>query len=268
MKKIPVEATVDARRIAQATPGTSGADLANLVNEAALFAIRKGRELVGMVDFEEARDKVMMGTARKSLFITAVEKRATAVHEAGHALVTYFVDNMDPLHKVTIIPRGRALGLALALPEKDAYSHSKSWLMDYMVFAFGGYAAEKIVYGETTTGTAQDLRQATDFARKMVCEWGMAESIGPVAYGQAEEPIFIGKEIARHKDYSEDTAMNIDKAIRFFLDEAAGRAIAILTGNKDKLERLADELIAKETLLDSDIRTLFGFPPRVRAQEA
>ena len=262
MKKIPVDPDIDSRRIAQATPGTSGADLANLVNEAALFAIRKGRELVGMVDFEEARDKVMMGTARKSLFITAVEKRATAVHEAGHALVTYFVDNMDPLHKVTIIPRGRALGLALALPEKDAYSHSKSWLMDYMVFAFGGYAAEKIVYGETTTGTAQDLRQATDFARKMVCEWGMAESIGPVAYGQAEEPIFIGKEIAQHKDYSENTAMRIDEAIKKILEAALARVTAILIEHRDQLEKLADALVSRETLEDSEIRLLLGFPPR------
>jgi cell division protease FtsH len=267
MKKIPVDPAIDSKRIAQATPGTSGADLANLVNEAALFAIRRGREIVQMPDFEEARDKVMMGAARKSLFITNEEKRATAVHEAGHALVTYFVDNMDPLHKVTIIPRGRALGLALALPEKDAYSHSKSWLLDYMVFAFGGYAAEKVVYGETTTGTAQDLRQATDFARKMVCEWGMAEGMGPVAYGQEEEPIFIGKEIARHKDYSEDTARQIDNAIKAFLDEALGRAIRILTDNRDKLEALADELIVKETLLDSDIRTLFGFPDRIKKAE-
>ena len=268
MKKIPVDPAIDSRRIAQATPGTSGADLANLVNEAALFAIRKGREVVEMSDFEDARDKVMMGAARKSLFITDEEKRATAVHEAGHALVTYFVDHMDPLHKVTIIPRGRALGLALALPEKDAYSHSESWLRDYMVFAFGGYAAEKVVYGETTTGTAQDLRQATDFARKMVCEWGMAESMGPVSYGQEEEPIFIGKEIARHKDYSEDTARKIDDAIRVFLDEAAGRAIEILTTNKDKLEKLASELISRETLLDADIKTLFGFPEKHSKVEA
>ena len=267
MKKIPVEATVDARRIAQATPGTSGADLANLVNEAALFAIRKDKPSVEMADFEEARDKLLMGAARKSLFITPDEKRATAVHEAGHALVTYFLDHADPLHKVTVIPRGRALGLALSLPEKDAYSHSESWLKDYMVFAFGGYAAEKIVYGETTTGTAQDISQATDFARRMVCEWGMAEAMGPVAYGQKEEPIFIGKEIARHKDYSEDTAMKIDGSIKAFLDEAAGRAIEILTTHKTELLKLADELVARETLLDSDIRTLFGFPDYVRKDD-
>ncbi|MEI6387791.1 MAG: ATP-dependent zinc metalloprotease FtsH [Spirochaetota bacterium] len=267
MGRVPVDPAIDARRIAQATPGTSGADLANLVNEAALFAIRKGKELVEMSDFEDARDKVMMGAARRSLFITDDEKRATAIHEAGHALVTYYVDHADPLHKVTIVPRGRALGLAISLPEKDAYSHSKGWLRDYMVFAFGGFAAEKIVYGETTTGTAQDIRQATDFARRMVCEWGMADSMGPVAYGQEEEPIFIGKEIARHKDYSEDTAMKIDNAIKDFLDEAVGRSIKILTDNRDKLEKLADELIVRETLLDADIRTLFGFPERKRAEE-
>ncbi|HOX47555.1 MAG TPA: ATP-dependent zinc metalloprotease FtsH [Spirochaetia bacterium] len=267
MKKIPVDASVDSRLVARSTPGTSGADLANLVNEAALFAIRKDRTTVLMEDFEEARDKILMGAARKSLVITDAEKRATAYHEAGHALTLYYLEHSDPLHKVTVVPRGRALGLALALPEKDAYSHTKSWLEDYMVFAFGGYAAEKIVYGETTTGTAQDLRQATDFARKMVCEWGMAEAMGPVSYGQEDEPIFIGKEIARHKDYSEDTAMRIDGSVRDFLEKAAGRAVSILTEHKDQLERLAEELIVKETLLDEDIRNLFGFPPR-KAQEA
>jgi cell division protease FtsH len=262
MKKIPVDQSVDAKNIARATPGTSGADLANLVNEAALFAIRKNETTVKTEDFEEARDKILMGAARKSLFITDAEKRATAIHEAGHALTLYYLDHADPLHKVTVIPRGRALGLALALPEKDAYSHSKSWLEDYMVFAFGGLAAEEIVYGETTTGTAQDIRQATDFARKMVCEWGMSEKLGPVAYGQEEEPIFIGKEIAQHKDYSEDTAKRIDEAVQEFLEKAAGRARAILTEHRDQLERLATELIARETLLDADIRQLFDFPPR------
>ena len=262
MKKVPVDPEVDAKRIARATPGTSGADLANLVNEAALFAIRKDRSTVVMEDFEEARDKLLMGAARKSLFITDDEKKATAFHEAGHALMLYYLEHADPLHKVTVIPRGRALGLALAIPDKDAYSHTKSWLEDYMVFAFGGYAAERLIYGETTTGTAQDIRQATDFARKMVCEWGMSEKLGPVAYGQEEEPIFIGKEIAQHKDYSEDTAMRIDEAVQAFVQRALDRASAILTEHRDQLERLAQELIARETLLDSDIRELFGFPDR------
>ena len=262
MKKIPVDTSVDVKKIARATPGTSGADLANLVNEAALFAIRKDQTSVLMDDFEEARDKILMGVARKSLFITDEEKRATAVHEAGHALTLYYLDHADPLHKVTVIPRGRALGLTLSLPEKDAYSQTKSWLEDYMVFAFGGYAAEKLIYGETTTGTAQDIRQATEFARKMVCEWGMSDGMGPVAYGQEDEPIFIGKEIARHKDYSEDTAMKIDMAVKSFLERAEGRAQSILTDHREQLERLTSELITKETLLDEDIRALFGFPPR------
>jgi cell division protease FtsH len=262
MKKIPVDPAVDTKKIARATPGTSGADLANLVNEAALFAIRRDETTVGMEDFEEARDKLLMGAARKSLFITDSEKRATAFHEAGHALTLYYLEHSDPLHKVTVIPRGRALGLALAIPDKDAYSHTKSWLEDYMVFAFGGFAAEKLIYGETTTGTAQDIRQATAFARKMVCEWGMSEKLGPVAYGAEDEPIFIGKEIAQHKDYSEDTAMRIDEAVQSFMERAVKRAQDILTEHRDQLERLAEELIVKETLLDSDIRALFGFPPR------
>jgi cell division protease FtsH len=261
MKKIPLAEGVDAKKIAQATPGTSGADLANLVNEAALFAIRKDKTLVEMDDFEEAQDKVLMGAARKSLCITADEKRATAFHEAGHALTLYYLKHADPLHKVTIVPRGRALGLAMALPEKDAFSHTKSWLEDNMVFAFGGYAAEKVVYGETTTGTAQDIRQATDYARKMVCEWGMAEGLGPVAYGAEDEPIFIGKEIAQHKDYSEDTARRIDKAISDFLEQAKDRAVSILTEHREQLDKLAEELIVRETLLDSDVRDLLGFPP-------
>ncbi len=262
MKKVPVDPAVDSRKIARATPGTSGADLANLVNEAALFAIRKDRTMVAMDDFEEARDKLLMGVARKSLFITDAEKRATAFHESGHALTLYYLEHADPLHKVTVIPRGRALGLALAIPDKDAYSHTKSWLEDYMVFAFGGYAAERLIYGETTTGTSQDIRQATDFARKMVCEWGMAEKLGPVAYGSEDEPIFIGKEIAQHKDYSENTAMRIDEAVQAFVQRALDRASAILGEHRDQLERLAAELIVKETLLDQDIRELFGFPER------
>jgi cell division protease FtsH len=262
MKRIPVDADVDVRRLARATPGTSGADLANLVNEAALFAIRKNKVTVFMEDFEDARDKLLMGVARHSLVITDEEKRATAVHEAGHALLHYHLAHSDPLHKVTVVPRGRALGLSISLPEKDVYSRSKSWLEDRIAIMYGGYSAERIVYGETTTGTAQDIRQATDFARKMVCEWGMAEQMGPVAYGQEEEPIFIGKEIAQHKDYSENTAMRIDEAIKKILESALARVTAILTEHRDQLEKLADALVARETLEDSEVRLLLGFAPR------
>jgi cell division protease FtsH len=264
MKRIPVDPEVDVKRLARATPGTSGADLANLVNEAALFAIRKNKATVFMEDFEDARDKLLMGVARHSLVITDEEKRATAVHEAGHALLHYHLSHSDPLHKVTVVPRGRALGLAISLPEKDVYSRAKSWLEDRVAIMYGGYAAERLVYGETTTGTAQDIRQATDFARKMVCEWGMAEQMGPVAYGQEDEPIFIGKEIAQHKDYSENTAMRIDEAIKKILEAALARVTAILTEHRDQLEKLADALVARETLEDSDVRLLLGFPARER----
>jgi cell division protease FtsH len=263
MNKIPVEDGTDVRRIARATPGTSGADLANLVNEAALFAVRKNKNVVGNEEFEDARDKILMGVARTSLFLTEEEKLATAYHEAGHALVHYYLDHVDPLHKVTIIPRGRALGLALSLPEKDIYSNSVSRLKDRIVVCYGGFAAESIIYGETTTGTSQDLKQATDIARHMVCEWGMAPKTGAISYGQEDEPIFLGKEIARHKDYSEETARSIDESIRTILDEGHERADTILTTHKDQLEALTKELMQKETLQDSDIRTLLGFPARV-----
>jgi cell division protease FtsH len=256
MENIPVAEGVDVERIAKATPGTSGADLANLVNEAALFAIRKNQTTVQMADFEDARDKILMGVARTSLVIDEEEKKATAFHEAGHALLHYYLPHADPLHKVTIVPRGRALGLAMSLPEKDHYSRPKSWLFDRLVISYGGYAAEKIVYGETTTGTSQDLRQATEMARRMVCEWGMVDDMGPIAYGQEEEPIFLGKEIARHKDYSEETAKNIDEAIKGLLGKASATAMEILNRERKRLDTLADALMQRETLEDSDVRSL------------
>ncbi|HWR10873.1 MAG TPA: ATP-dependent zinc metalloprotease FtsH [Rectinemataceae bacterium] len=270
MGAIPVDPKVDVQRLAKATPGTSGADLANMVNEAALFAIRKNKTTVEMEDFEDARDKVLMGVARKSLVIAEEEKKATAVHESGHALLHYFLPNADPLHKVTIVPRGRALGLALSLPEKDSYSLSRGWLFDRLVITYGGYAAEKLIYGETTTGTAQDLRQATDMARRMVCEWGMADNLDPIAYGQEDEPIFIGKEIARHKDYSEETAKKIDEALKNLLGKALQQATDILVREKVRLEALAAELMQKETLEDADVRALLGFESNhnVRVTEA
>ena len=259
MAKVPSSIDIDVKRLARATPGMSGADLANMVNEATLFAVRRDRAEVEMQDFEEARDKIMMGIARTSLIISEEEKKATAYHEAGHALLHYYLPNADPLHKVTIVPRGRALGLAMSLPLRDAYSRGRGWVRDRIVISYGGFAAETIVYGETTTGTTQDIKQATDLAHKMACEWGMAEELGPVAYGQEDEPIFIGKEIARHKDYSEDTAMRIDHAVFNILDEARKKAFEILNEHRDQLVGLAEELIRKETLLDDDIKALFGF---------
>jgi len=258
--KIPLSKEVDISVIARATPGASGADLANLINESALFAARKGRDSVEMDDLEEARDKILMGVARKSKIFTEEEKAATAYHEAGHALLHYYLDNADPLHKVTIVPRGRALGVAFSLPEKDTYSHGTGWFRDRIVISFGGYVAEEMIYHETTTGTSNDLKQATDFARRMVCEWGMS-SLGPIAMGQEDEPIFLGKEIARHKDYSELTAQQIDAEIRKILEEGLERTRKILGEHKDQLEALAHELLSKETLTDAEVRKLLGFPP-------
>lgn len=256
--KIPLDSTVDLQRFARATPGMSGADLANLVNEAALYAARKDKETVESPDFEEARDKILMGVARKSMVMPEKDRRMTAVHESGHALLHYYLKNADPLHKVTIIPRGQALGLAVSLPESDAYSRTRGWLRDRICINFGGYVAEKLVYGETTTGTKADLQQATDIARRMACEYGMADDLGTVTYGQEDEPIFLGKEIARHKDYSEDTARRIDTAVKAILDEARLEAERIITGHRAELDRLTDALLVQETLDDAEIRAMIS----------
>jgi cell division protease FtsH len=262
--KIPLSQDVDLARIARATPGMSGAEIANLVNEAALFAARQDKGTVEMPDFEEARDKILMGVARKTLVVSEKERRMTAIHEAGHAMLHYFLKNADPLHKVTIVPHGRALGMAMSLPEEDSYSRTKGWIIDRIVICYGGWVAERLFYDETTTGTKQDLEQATDMARRMVCEWGMADELGPVTYGQEEEPIFLGKEIARHKDYSEETAQHIDRAVRKILDAAKDSAEGILKSHKNELEKLADALINQETLIDDEVRVLLGLPPRDR----
>jgi cell division protease FtsH len=261
-KRLPLSENVDLGRLARATPGSSGADLANLVNEAALFAGRKAKDRVDMDDFEEARDKTLMGIARKSKVIPPKEKAMVAVHEAGHGLLHYFLKNADPLHKITIIPHGRALGVAFSLPEDDAYSRNRGWLIDRITIAMGGYAAEKLMLNETTTGAQNDLEQATDLARRMVCEWGMSDVLGPIAYGQKDEPIFLGKEIARHKDYSEDTARAIDGEIKKFVEFGLTEANRILTEQRDKLKLLSDTLLVKENMDDDEIRLLLGFPAR------
>ncbi len=263
-RKLPLAGDVELDRLARATPGSSGADLANLVNEAALFAGRKGKDRVEMADFEEARDKTLMGVARKSKVIPPKEKQMVACHEAGHGLLHYYLKNADPLHKITIIPHGRALGVAFSLPEDDAYSRNKGWLQDRIAISMGGYAAEKIIYNETTTGAANDLEQATEIARRMVCEWGMSDLLGPVAYGQKEEPIFLGKEIARHKDYSEETARAIDTEVKKIVEAGLTDAQRLLTEHKDKLTLLSETLITKENLDDDEIRELLGLPPRKR----
>lgn len=263
-KAIKLAPDVDLARIARATPGSSGADLANLVNEAALYAARKDKEIVHGEDFEEARDKLLMGVARKSRIINDDEKLKTARHEAGHALLHYYLKHADPLHKVTVIPRGRALGVAFSLPEQDSYSKGSGYLTDRIKIAYGGYIAERMFYEETTTGVQNDLKQATEMARRMVTEWGMS-SLGPVSFGQEDEPIFLGKQIATHKDYSESTAQAIDTEVRRILDESFRDAEQILTEHKDQLDQLAVALMERETLSDMDIRELFGFPPRKSA---
>jgi cell division protease FtsH len=256
-KRIKMAVEVDLNRIARATPGTSGADLANLVNEAALFAARSGRSEVTMEDFEKGRDKILLGVAKKSKIMTAEEKLATAYHEAGHALLHYHLKNIDPLHKVTIIPHGRALGLTISLPEKDAYTKNKSALTDWIKLTMGGYVAEEIIYGETTTGTSNDIKQATEIARRMVTEWGMSD-LGYVSYGKEDEPLFLGREIAQHKDYSDETARRIDSEVTKILETSLTEVRSILTKEKKQLVLLAEALVEQETLDDAQVRELLG----------
>jgi cell division protease FtsH len=266
-RNIPLDEDVDLNRVARATPGSSGADLANLVNEAALYGARRNKQKVNMEDFEDARDKTMMGIARKSKVIPPKVRRMTAYHEAGHALLHYYLKNADPLHKVTIVPHGQALGVAFSLPESDTYSRSEGWLHDRITITMGGYAAEEIIFQENTTGAQNDIDQATEIARRMVCEWGMSKSLGPIAFGQKEEPIFLGKEIARHRDYSNETAEQIDREIRSIVETSLKNAKDLLTEHKDHLELLATTLVEKETLDDAQIRELLGLPARKKMEE-
>lgn len=256
-KRIKVAEDVDLARIARATPGSSGADLANLVNEAALYAARKSKSVVDMDNFEEARDKILLGVAKKSAFMTEEEKRATAYHEAGHTLLHYYLKHVDPLHKVTIIPHGQALGLTMSLPEKDQYTIQKSYLEDRIKICMGGYCAEKIVYGETTTGTSNDIKQATNIAHRMVTEWGMSD-LGFVNLSSEGEPLFLGREITQHKDYSEETAKRIDSEMNKILSSCLDETTKILTEHRDQLDLLTEALVERETLSDNDIRELFN----------
>ena len=252
--KVKCEPGLDLERVARATPGSSGADLANLVNEAALYAARSRREMVNMDDFEKARDKIILGVARESKFMTADEKKATAYHEAGHTLLHYYLKHVDPLHKVTIIPHGNALGLTISLPEKDQYTLRAGYLKDRIIICMGGYVAEDIVYGETTTGTSNDIKQATTIARRMVTEWGMSE-LGFINLSNEGEPLFLGREITQHKDFSDATAKRIDEEIEKILDECLNTTRTILTEHRE------------ETLDDAQIRELLGFEPEHHVSE-
>jgi cell division protease FtsH len=247
-RNIPLGEDVDVEVIAKGTPGLAGAELANLVNEAALLAARKNKKKVEMIDFEEAKDKVMMGMERKSLIISEKEKKTTSYHEIGHVLVARMIPEADPVHKVTIIPRGRALGVTSYLPIDEKHTYSKEYLEAMITYALGGRAAEKLVFNHYTTGAGNDIEKATNIARKMVCEWGMSDRLGPLAYGAKEEEIFLGREIQKHRDYSEKTAIEIDDEIRGIINSAFERAVKILNDNMELLHKLSAELLEREIL--------------------
>jgi cell division protease FtsH len=255
-KKTQVAEDVDWARIARGTPGFSGADLENMVNEAALLAARQGADKVGMLHLEQAKDKVMMGSERRSMIITEEEKKITAYHEAGHALVAKLLPGTDPLHKVTIIPRGRALGLTQQLPLEDKYTYARSYLINNLCILLGGRVAEELVFGEITTGSGNDIERATNMARKMVCEWGMSEAMGPLTFGKKEEQIFLGREISQHRDYSESTAIQIDNEVKSLMMEAQDKVHELLEAHLDALHQIAAELLEKETLLLEDIERI------------
>lgn len=250
-RKIPLDKDVDLTVLAKGTPGLAGAELANLANEAALHAARKNKKNVSMDDFEEAKDKVMMGMERKSLIISEEEKKLTSYHEIGHVLVARMIPEADPVHKVTIIPRGRALGVTTYLPVDEKHTYSKDYLEGMITYALGGRAAEKIVFSRYTTGAGNDIDKATKIARKMVCEWGMSETLGPVSFGKNEEEIFLGREVTRHKDFSEETAREIDREIKGIINKGMARAEKILGENIELLHKLSLELLERE-ILDSD----------------
>ncbi|WP_026345136.1 ATP-dependent zinc metalloprotease FtsH [Novispirillum itersonii] len=265
-RKTPLGPDVDVRVIARGTPGFSGADLSNLVNEAALLAARKGKRVVSQSDFEEAKDKVLMGAERRSMVMTEDEKKLTAYHEGGHALVTLHSPDYDPIHKATIVPRGRALGLVQSLPERDRYSANRAYLESFLAIAMAGRIAEEVVFGpeKVTSGAAQDIKMATDRARRMVTEWGMSESLGPIAYGEPEGEVFLGHSVTTHKNISEQTAREVDLEIRRLVEKGYKRAFDIITENRDQLERIAQALLEYETLSGKELRAVMNGEPVVR----
>jgi cell division protease FtsH len=259
-RKKPIADDVDLSIIARGTPGFSGADLESLANEAALWAARQNRKFVMMADFEMAKDKVLMGVERKSMILSDEEKKNTAYHEAGHALVAAMTPGADPVHKVTIIPRGMALGLTMQLPTDDKHSYTKDHLEGMLAVLMGGRSAEEIFLGHITTGAGNDIERATDIARNMVCEWGMSE-LGPLAFGKKEEAIFLGREIAQHRDFSEATAVDIDKEVKRIVSSAYDNAKGILNTHRDILERIAQALLEREVLDANEVKMLIDGTP-------
>ena len=252
-RRVPLESDVDIRVLARGTPGFAGADLENLVNEAALLAARNDKDKVNMSDFELAKDKVMMGTERKSMIISDEEKRNTAYHEAGHALVAVLLPGADPVHKVTIIPRGMALGLTQQLPMDERHSQDKQYLLSNVTILFGGRVAEELILDHMTTGAGNDIERATEIAHRMVCEWGMSEKLGPMTFGKKEEQIFLGRDFTQQQDYSEHTAVEIDREVRRIIKDCYNQAKEILTANLGLLHRVAKELLEKEVLDGAEI---------------
>jgi cell division protease FtsH len=267
MRKVPLAPDVDAKTIARGTPGFSGADLANLVNEAALLAARRNKRLVTQQEFEDSKDKVMMGAERRSMIMTEEEKLATAYHEAGHALVNLLVPGNDPLHKVTIIPRGRALGVTMSLPERDKLSYSKQWCEARIATMFGGRVAEQLIYGEDhlNTGASSDIMQATELARRMVTEWGMSEKLGPLRYNENQQEVFLGHAITQRQNMSEETAKVIDEEIRRIVTEGEKKAREVLSANRDKLEAITQALMEYETIGGEEVQGLMRGEKIVRA---
>ncbi|MDP9170891.1 MAG: ATP-dependent zinc metalloprotease FtsH [Acidobacteriota bacterium] len=254
-KKVPLGDDIDLQVVARGTPGLAGADLANLVNESALNAARQNRKVVMMIDFEIAKDKILMGAERKSMILSDSEKRTTAYHEAGHAVVAVIVPNADPLHKVSIIPRGMALGVTMQLPVDDKHNYSKVYCEDQLAIMMGGRIAEEIYLNQMTTGASNDIERATEMTRKMVCEWGMSE-LGPLSFGKKEEQIFLGREIAQHRDYSEETAIRIDEEVKRIISTAYSRARVIIEQHSNALVRVAEALLEREGLDGAEVRSV------------
>jgi cell division protease FtsH len=254
-KKVPLGDDVELSVLARGTPGLAGAELANLVNEAALNAARQNRKVAMMVDFEIAKDKILMGAERRSMILTDAEKRTTAYHEAGHAIVAMVAPNADPLHKVSIIPRGMALGITMQLPTDDKHNYSKVYCDDQLAILMGGRIAEELYLQQLTTGAGNDIERASDMARKMVCEWGMSQ-LGPMSFGKKDEQIFLGREIAQHRDYSEETAIKIDEEVNRIISTAYSRAEVIIKDNSDSLIRVAEALLERESLDGGEVRIL------------
>ena len=267
MRKVPLAPDVDPKVIARGTPGFSGADLANLVNEAALLAARRNKRLVTQAEFEDSKDKVMMGAERRSMIMSEEEKLATAYHEGGHALVNLMVPGNDPLHKVTIIPRGRALGVTMSLPERDKLSYSKQWCEARIATMFGGRVAEQLIYGEDhlNTGASSDIMQATELARRMVTEWGMSEKLGPLRYNENQQEVFLGHAITQRQNMSEDTAKLIDEEIRRIVTDGEKKSREVLFANRDKLESITQALMEFETISGEEVQALMRGEKIVRA---